>query len=455
MGILQAKKACYITKAGQRYPCIVRQGIFLLGNGVSSGTRKAPAYLDLSSAFEAEKRGSDKDNIATQIKCSNAAKGMALNWLKPGSIPGRVTPVVRYVGTVPDYAAGRRISSGISSFPPLFNYGATPYSPRSPLSALKTSLLGVAQISSLILLSHTRGRDGHQRLTACLNPIPSITATRQASRKYVHYNNIHVFPLQDAMGQELMQLPLIMYCRKILDLGASVHDKNSHLQPDLTGKFLFSCKMRTISAEHGRKRGIKGFQFPCAPPHILFRNLYAQEPHPGTSVAQWLAHSPPTTVIWIRSPAGSLPDFRMWELCWTMPLAGVFSRGTPASPALAFQRRSILGFHFMSCPGMTGTYGYQLESPSLGERCLVLGSLPTQKRTGFNPRPGHSEFWKWESCRMMPLVGGFSRGSPVSPGLAFRHYSMPSLHPHWRSNLFPPSQIFCHEKKYYQGKKNE
>ncbi|KAJ8871756.1 hypothetical protein PR048_028093 [Dryococelus australis] len=32
-------------------------------------------------------------------------------------------------------------------------------------------------------------------------------------------------------------------------------------------------------------------------------------------------------------------------------------------PALAFERRSILGSHFMSFLGMTGTYGSQLESP--------------------------------------------------------------------------------------------
>ncbi|KAJ8895035.1 hypothetical protein PR048_000359 [Dryococelus australis] len=34
-----------------------------------------------------------------------------------------------------------------------------------------------------------------------------------------------------------------------------------------------------------------------------------------------------------------------------------FSRGTPVSPALAFQRRSLLRSQFTSCPGMTGTYG--------------------------------------------------------------------------------------------------
>ncbi|KAJ8893886.1 hypothetical protein PR048_006487 [Dryococelus australis] len=40
---------------------------------------------------------------------------------------------------------------------------------------------------------------------------------------------------------------------------------------------------------------------------------------------------------------------------------------------LAFQRRFILGSHFMSCSGMTVAYGSQLESPSLlGGCCLVL-----------------------------------------------------------------------------------
>ncbi|KAJ8874936.1 hypothetical protein PR048_022826 [Dryococelus australis] len=65
------------------------------------------------------------------------------------------------------------------------------------------------------------------------------------------------------------------------------------------------------------------------------------------TVAQWLGRSSSNTEIRARSPAGSLPDFRMWESCWTMPLTTGFSRGTPASPAPAFQRRSNLGSHVM------------------------------------------------------------------------------------------------------------
>ncbi|KAJ8866147.1 hypothetical protein PR048_033671 [Dryococelus australis] len=46
------------------------------------------------------------------------------------------------------------------------------------------------------------------------------------------------------------------------------------------------------------------------------------------------------------------------------------------------------------------------------------------RRTGFD---SHSDFRMWESCRTMSLVGGFSRGYPVSPALPFRRCSIFSL----------------------------
>ncbi|KAJ8883972.1 hypothetical protein PR048_015828 [Dryococelus australis] len=48
-----------------------------------------------------------------------------------------------------------------------------------------------------------------------------------------------------------------------------------------------------------------------------------------------------------------------------MPLAGGFFRGAPVSLALTFQRLSTLPSHFISCRGMTGAYGSQLENSSL------------------------------------------------------------------------------------------
>ncbi|KAJ8865732.1 hypothetical protein PR048_033253 [Dryococelus australis] len=43
------------------------------------------------------------------------------------------------------------------------------------------------------------------------------------------------------------------------------------------------------------------------------------------TVAERLACSPPTRANLVQSPAGSLPDFRIWESCRTMPVRRVFS----------------------------------------------------------------------------------------------------------------------------------
>ncbi|KAJ8872420.1 hypothetical protein PR048_026024 [Dryococelus australis] len=49
----------------------------------------------------------------------------------------------------------------------------------------------------------------------------------------------------------------------------------------------------------------------------------------------------------------------------------------------------------------------------------LLYCSPPPRRSGFNP-----DFCMWESRRMMSLVGGFSRRSPVSPALTFRCWSL-------------------------------
>ncbi|KAJ8894611.1 hypothetical protein PR048_007275 [Dryococelus australis] len=70
----------------------------------------------------------------------------------------------------------------------------------------------------------------------------------------------------------------------------------------------------------------------------------------GAAVAQWLGRSPSTMAIRVRSPAGSLPDFRTWVSCWKMPLAGGLSRGAPVSPRpfIPTPRHPRVSFHVMS-----------------------------------------------------------------------------------------------------------
>ncbi|KAJ8887586.1 hypothetical protein PR048_013803 [Dryococelus australis] len=50
-------------------------------------------------------------------------------------------------------------------------------------------------------------------------------------------------------------------------------------------------------------------------------------------------------------------------------------------------------------------------------------SPPTKANRAQSPA-GSPDFHKWESCRTMALVGGFSRGSPASPASSFRHCSI-------------------------------
>ncbi|KAJ8895485.1 hypothetical protein PR048_000818 [Dryococelus australis] len=53
-----------------------------------------------------------------------------------------------------------------------------------------------------------------------------------------------------------------------------------------------------------------------------------------------------------------------------------------------------------------------------------LACLPPTTANRVQFPAGSPDFRKWESCRTMPLVGGFSRGIPVSPALSFRRRSI-------------------------------
>ncbi|KAJ8890828.1 hypothetical protein PR048_010337 [Dryococelus australis] len=59
-------------------------------------------------------------------------------------------------------------------------------------------------------------------------------------------------------------------------------------------------------------------------------------------------------------------------------------------------------------------------------------SPPTNKASWLQSLAGSRlDFRKWEPCRTMPLLGGFSRGSPVFVVLSFRYSSiLTSFHPH-------------------------
>ncbi|KAJ8875989.1 hypothetical protein PR048_023897 [Dryococelus australis] len=75
----------------------------------------------------------------------------------------------------------------------------------------------------------------------------------------------------------------------------------------------------------------------CAPHMVI---VFGRER--GAAVAERLACSPPTKANRVQSPAGSLPDFRMWKSCQTTQLVSGFSRGSSVSRVLSSECCSIL-----------------------------------------------------------------------------------------------------------------
>ncbi|KAJ8878739.1 hypothetical protein PR048_019325 [Dryococelus australis] len=69
----------------------------------------------------------------------------------------------------------------------------------------------------------------------------------------------------------------------------------------------------------------------------------------------------------------------------------------------------------------TWVYGGGWGARWLSER---LARSPSTKANRVQSPTGSPNFRKWESCRTMPLVGGFSRGSPSSPVPSLRRRSI-------------------------------
>ncbi|KAJ8883944.1 hypothetical protein PR048_015800 [Dryococelus australis] len=193
----------------------------------------------------------------------------------------------------------------------------------------------------------------------------------------------------------------------------------------------------------------------------------------AAGVVKWLDYSFPTKANRVRFSAGSPPDFRM---CWTMPLVGGFSRGSPTPPApinsdaapyspqssTSALKTSLLRAAQISVrvsPGHGAAPVLRSSTPGAtnplapGGLCVLrtrryarvtggddiapiprletiseptatvaerLARSPPTKANWVQSPSESPDFRKWESCRMMPLVGEFSQGSPVFPAPSFR-----------------------------------
>ncbi|KAJ8896055.1 hypothetical protein PR048_001396 [Dryococelus australis] len=135
--------------------------------------------------------------------------------------------------------------------------------------------------------------------------------------------------------QVWFQIPVYRLLMEGLNCGPITEVKRIRIS---LGIFLhkFDCYMTGGYCERKWKYPSNSSQYRIASVAFLtFEYWQGVEPKtqtPPRAVAERLACSPPTMANRVQAPAGSLPDFRMWEYCRTMPLVGGFSRASPHFP---------------------------------------------------------------------------------------------------------------------------
>ncbi|KAJ8871099.1 hypothetical protein PR048_027403 [Dryococelus australis] len=138
----------------------------------------------------------------------------------PPTMAIRVHSGFSYARIMPDEAVGQRVFSGTSRF---FHFGAAPYSPQSPSSALNISLLRAVQISSLSpICSGSQLRHRNVREPA------SHAESEGLSRKYA------IFSPED-MGYEVVAMPILHALRRGRKSVKTAGGKNARLPPRRTG----------------------------------------------------------------------------------------------------------------------------------------------------------------------------------------------------------------------------
>ncbi|KAJ8873591.1 hypothetical protein PR048_024409 [Dryococelus australis] len=143
---------------------------------------------------------------------------------------------------------------------------------------------------------------------------------------------------------------------------------------------------------------------------VRFSHTQVRVTQPKAAVVERLLERSPTTKSSrVRSPAGSLPDFRMWELCMN----------DSVSPRQLVQ--AVFGTSWrtltQSWPSTVAADNQctvDIVYPQRGRGGWVISTLAShQCEPGSHPRPGYRIFASGNRA-------GFSRGSPVSSAPAFR-----------------------------------
>ncbi|KAJ8878605.1 hypothetical protein PR048_019186 [Dryococelus australis] len=225
-----------------------------------------------------------------------------------GSIPGRVTPdfpmreSCRTMPLVGGFSRGSPVSHALTF------WRCSHFQLASPISTLSTSLLRAAQISpfAINIPCHVRAVPQYD----------SCNAWRHDTLWLLRRSSVARW--------------LMAGCCETTQTGPSRH------------KSLCTWNYLGRRANESRWRcGIRAAATLCV---IFTSQKVTPRYNRGAAVAERLARTPPPPPG--QGEPGSIPrrvtpDFRKWESCRTMPLVGGSSRGSPASPAASFRRRSI------------------------------------------------------------------------------------------------------------------
>ncbi|KAJ8875805.1 hypothetical protein PR048_023706 [Dryococelus australis] len=246
---------------------------------------------------------------------------LAFHLGEQGSIPGRVAPGFCHVVVVLNDADGRRILSKISRLPPPppppdlhpFNLTVLHTHLASPTSALKTSIAGIKG----------RGWTGDPRE----NP-QTIGIVRQDS----HMRKSE----SDPAGNITQSLPLHAVWWEEADGEKKLRQERDESGPlghgvVITGDAGAACN-ETPSHTKVSQRQLAKAEAARQLSTLLIEAIVRYANCVGVAI------STPTLLF----QAGSLHGFSRVESWRTMSLVGVFSRGSPVSPAHAFRRCSIL-----------------------------------------------------------------------------------------------------------------
>ncbi|KAJ8898127.1 hypothetical protein PR048_003487 [Dryococelus australis] len=315
----------------------------------------------------------------------------------PGSIPGRVTSDFRMWESC-------RTMTLVSRFPqpppPLPNSGAAPYSPQSPLSALKTSMLRCSRVA--------RAVSSHQ------SDLGSLLA-RYLLNFFKRDHHFHP-PLHSGVAS---------YSLSFLLSSEDVRCKELPKPLQQIDVVCSECKDdRHVGVSHVRLVWLRSLRHRL---YLVSSNIFGltfgasavkckDDRHVGVSHVR---------LVWLRSLRHRLYLVSSNIFGLTFGASAVKckdDRHVGVSHVRLVWLRSLRHRLYLVSSNIFGlTFGASAVRAAVAESLACR--LPP-RRTGLNPPRSLRDFRMWESCRTMPLVGGSSRGYHVFSALSFRRCSI-------------------------------